>query len=666
MKQQPDGFYSLVLKSIYVVLFLSLAITVPVFGEDDNETCLSCHAEQDLTGFDKAGVEVSMYVNGEDLAVSVHAGMSCVDCHADLAGADDYPHAETLQPVDCSTCHDDISAIYVTSAHGMATSNTKAPSCSSCHDKHKILSHTNTAATTSKKNLPYTCSNCHHQQVLTEDPDVKITDSFDRYMRGIHAEGIAKGIGSAASCDDCHGIHDLRRASDSRSKVNKMNIPQTCATCHNDIYIQYSRGIHGKALAAGILDSPNCSDCHGEHEILQISDPNSPVNATNLSDFVCGKCHNNPQLVEKFGLGKDRFTSYQDTYHGLAISGGSIKAANCASCHKAHDILPASNPASSINPDNLTATCQKCHIDANYSFASSYTHKTALTQYEGINKAVAYIYIIAIVLIIGGMLAHNLIILGRFLYEKNKLIKAQPSVKRFNGNMVFQHLVVTVTFILLVITGFALRYPDAWWVKIMNYVGIFESTRGVLHRIAAIGLCYISIHHGLYVILTRAGRKQLMAIAPAKLDLVQVKQNLLSHMGLSEVRPKFGYYDYTRKAEYWALVWGTIVMVVTGLVLWYPTFYTSFLPAWVVTISETIHFYEAWLATLAIAVFHFFFVMFHPEQYPMSFTWINGKMTVNEIEHHHPGWYEELKKEGLKEVVSEEGSKDQPSSTPKI
>lgn len=86
-------------------------------------------------------------------------------------------------------------------------------------------------------------------------------------------------------------------------------------------------------------------------------------------------------------------------------------------------------------------------------------------------------------------------------------------------------------------------------------------------------------------------------------------------------------------------------MAMTGFVLWFPTFFTSFLPAWVVQLSETIHFYEAWLATLAIGVFHFFFVIFHPDQYPMSFTWLDGKMTMDEIEHHHPQWYEKLNQE---------------------
>jgi formate dehydrogenase gamma subunit len=633
-----------IVKLVSLVAVLAVMSFSTGYAQDDNETCLSCHSDKDLVGVDHKGNEVSVFVNAADIDSSVHAGMNCIDCHVDLAGATEYPHTETPKPVDCSNCHDDVGQIFKQSAHGMAVGNPNAPTCASCHDHHKILPHTNPQATTSPKRLPYTCSNCHHKQVLTEDPDVKITDSFDRYMRGIHAEGISQGIGSAASCNDCHGIHDLRKASDPKSMVNKMNIPKTCSKCHNDIYIQYSRGIHGKALALGILDAPNCSDCHGEHEILGPTDPKSPVNPANISDYVCGKCHNNKQMVEKYGLGGDRFTSYQDSYHGLAIKGGSVKAANCASCHKAHDILPASNPASSISKENITGTCQKCHIDANYAFASSYTHRTAVAEFNRLNSVVTTIYIVAIVLIIGGMLVHNLIILARYLIDKSRRNKQLPSVQRFTGSMVYQHLIVTIAFIVLVVTGFALRYPQAWWVAILNFFGIFESARGVIHRVAAILLLYISVHHAIFLIMTRRGRIQLKNLLPVKEDITQIWQNLRYHLGMTPTRPQFGFYDYTEKAEYWALVWGTFIMAFTGFVLWFPTFFTSFLPAWIVKISETIHFYEAWLATLAIAVFHFFFVIFHPEQYPMSFTWLTGKISVNEVKHHHPAWYDDLQK----------------------
>ncbi len=648
-------------KLLYGVIWVAMVVfTVsPVFGQADNETCLGCHNDPEFKGTGKDGAEISMFVSPGMLDSSVHAGMSCIDCHTDLASTKDYPHAEKLQPVNCATCHDDVSAIYKGSAHGAAVAtNPKAPTCASCHDTHKILSHSNPEATTSAMKLPYTCSNCHHALVLKGDPDVRIADSFDRYMRGIHAEGIRKGIGSAASCNDCHGMHDLKKASEQTSTVNKMNIPKTCSKCHNDIYIQYSKGVHGKALAAGILDSPNCTDCHGEHEILQISDPGSPVNSANLADYVCAKCHNDRRINEKYGLAKGQFTSYQDSYHGLAVKGGSVKAATCVSCHKAHEILPKANLASSINPQNLTETCMKCHPKANAEFAASYSHNVAVTAFSKLDNWVKTIYIIAIVLIIGGMLGHNLIIVSRFVIDKHRANKSEPTIERFSKGMVYQHLVVTIAFILLVVTGFALKYSDQWWVKVMNSIGIYEGVRGVIHRIAALLLVYISIHHALFLFFSKRGKVEFKAMLPNKQDLTDVISNIKYYMGKNPNRPQFDRYDYTEKAEYWALVWGTFIMALTGAILWFPTFFTAWLPAWTVKIAETVHLYEAWLATLAIAVFHFFFVIFHPDQYPMSLTWITGQMTVESCKHHHPRWYERmLGEKGKKESTEPDGQK---------
>lgn len=629
-------------KDLLLIFTLLFCLTISVQAESDNETCLSCHEDNELVGADRNGNEVLMYVSADSLDISVHAGFNCTDCHTDLEGEDDFPHADDLAPVHCANCHDDVEEVFSKSAHGNVQYIGLTPNCASCHGKHNIRPSSDPLSKVSKHNVSTTCANCHEKKMLSEDPDIKLTSTSGRYMKGIHAQRLSEGVETAATCNDCHGAHDLKKSSDSDSKTSKMNIPKTCSQCHEENYVKYSRGIHGKALAAGILDAPNCTDCHGEHEILGVDDTDSPVNYAHLSDYVCGKCHNDTQLAEKYGLGKDRFTTYQDTYHGLAINGGSIKAATCASCHNAHDILPSSNPASSLNLSNRTQTCQKCHIDANDEFAASYTHMSDSGEYGKMNNLIKLIYIILIIVVIGGMIAHNAIILIRYMILRSRYLKANKSVKRLNGNLVFQHIIITITFIVLVLTGFALRYPQAWWVEALKYVGMFESIRGVIHRVAAVLMTYISIHHVIYIITTKDGRDKFVRILPQLSDIKEIKQNILYYLGMSKEKPQFGYFDYTMKAEYWALVWGTFVMVFTGTVLWFPTFYTSFMPAWIVSISETIHFYEAWLAMLAIGVFHFFFVIFHPDQYPMSFTWLNGNMPEEEIKHHHPRWYKEL------------------------
>jgi len=89
------------------------------------------------------------------------------------------------------------------------------------------------------------------------------------------------------------------------------------------------------------------------------------------------------------------------------------------------------------------------------------------------------------------------------------------------------------------------------------------------------------------------------------------------------------------KAEYWALIWGTLVMGFTGFFLWFPTMIGDWAPLWFIKVCEIVHYYEAILATLAIVVWHWFFVIFRPQEYPLSFTTIDGKMTITHFKGEH-------------------------------
>jgi cytochrome b subunit of formate dehydrogenase len=101
-------------------------------------------------------------------------------------------------------------------------------------------------------------------------------------------------------------------------------------------------------------------------------------------------------------------------------------------------------------------------------------------------------------------------------------------------------------------------------------------------------------------------------------------------------RPDFGRFRYIEKAEYWALVWGTVVMVATGLLLWFPETLAG--PSWLVRVAENIHLYEAWLAFLAIVVWHLFYVLMRPG-IPGTFTALTGRMDPEELAHEHPEEY---------------------------
>jgi len=165
--------------------------------------------------------------------------------------------------------------------------------------------------------------------------------------------------------------------------------------------------------------------------------------------------------------------------------------------------------------------------------------------------------------------------------------------------------------------------------------------RSTVHRVAAVVLLAVGLSHVWYVLFNRRGRVEIRAMLPEWRDVTDAGGYLAYHLRWRDRLPKFGRYDYTQKAEYWALVWGSAVMAVTGFVLWFPVQAVRILPWWVVPASQTVHYYEAWLATLAILVWHLFFVIFHPDAYPMNWAWITGRIPERVVRHHHSRWYEE-------------------------
>lgn len=208
-----------------------------------------------------------------------------------------------------------------------------------------------------------------------------------------------------------------------------------------------------------------------------------------------------------------------------------------------------------------------------------------------------------------------------------------------------QHWVLAITFIILVITGFALKYPDSWWTWPFVYAGQKIDLRGITHRIAATFYLALALFHLWYLIFTERGRAQFNAMRIRWQDAIDLRKQIRFNLNKSTERPKFGHFTYWEKAEYWALIWGTIVMAGTGLTLWFENIALKLLPLWVLDLSTVIHLYEAILASLAILVWHFYFVIFNPEVYPVNFSMFDGHITQHEMEEEHAGELEEILQE---------------------
>jgi cytochrome b subunit of formate dehydrogenase len=596
------------------------------------DECLACHSDATLS-HEVNGKTVSLHVDPQAFRDSIHGSMfTCVDCHTDVKSS---AHETPPQRITCATCHADEQAVYERSFHAKAVKggNDNAATCVDCHGSpHELLPASDPKSRVHHSNIPATCGACHSQKLVMEGSGLRV-QTVASYEQSVHGHAVANGSEKAAVCTDCHGTHEILDAKDSKSPVFKFNVPLTCGKCHEQISNEFQQSIHGQAIAKANWQAPVCTDCHGIHSIKAHTDPNSPVSAQNIAQATCARCHEGVRLSQEFGVQGRRATTYLASYHGLASRLGSQVVANCASCHGTHSIFPSSDPRSTIHPSNLARTCGQCHPGVTEKFTSAKVHVDAPLSADIGSKAVRWIrklYLSLIFAVIGGMLAHNFIIWRAKVIARRKL--EHRFVTRMPLRFRWQHAALLSSFILLVLTGFALKFPDSWFASMLS---LGERMRHLLHRVAAVVLITVSVYHMFDVVLTREGRRLARDLFPTLDDVKGAWQNLSYYLGFSNIKPEFPRFNYAEKAEYWALVWGMFVMAGTGVMLWAKVSFGNHLPRWWLDVATAIHYYEAVLATLAIIVWHFYQVFLDPDVYPMNWAWWDGKMTLHDYQEEH-------------------------------
>ncbi|RME82130.1 MAG: hypothetical protein D6775_11710 [Caldilineae bacterium] len=216
-----------------------------------------------------------------------------------------------------------------------------------------------------------------------------------------------------------------------------------------------------------------------------------------------------------------------------------------------------------------------------------------------------------------------------------KMSRTSPSQQqqyvRFSLSDRIEHLLLLVSFTVLVLTGIPQKFAPAGWAELaIRVLGGIETVR-IVHRIAAVILIIESIYH-----IAATGYKLLVlrarpAMLPRPKDFVDFFQALAFNLGLSDRRPRYDRYNFEEKLEYWAVVWGTMIMVVTGFILWNPISASRFLPGQFIPAAKAAHGGEAVLAALAIIVWHVYNV--HIKTFNRSM--FTGKLTREEMEHEH-------------------------------
>jgi formate dehydrogenase subunit gamma len=225
--------------------------------------------------------------------------------------------------------------------------------------------------------------------------------------------------------------------------------------------------------------------------------------------------------------------------------------------------------------------------------------------------------------------------------KREKRAEEGETYLRFNRNFRFQHMVMFTSVILLIITGMPLKFPEfvlSRWI-ITFWGGIRNST--IVHRIGAGMLIYFMVHHLLYTVLTRDGRRDFWLLIPNLQDAKDIAQNIRHFLGKTPDKPRFGRFSYIEKFDYWAVYWGCVIMIGSGLFLWFETDVLRFLPKYTLDV--------ALLATLAIVIWHFYNVHFNPDRFPGTLLWWHGQLSEHEMKEEHPLEYEEIMARRAKE-----------------
>ncbi len=425
----PQGLIAASVPAFLLFFFLLAASFIPQAHAQKAADCLLCHGPS--TGL-KNSQGKSITVNASTHMKGVHADLGCVDCHA---GAAAQSHNAKSASASCITCHADSAQVMATGAHAALGDSNDSQTCITCHGTKNVMKagdgravlcdlpcHRGTAVRAPASTgalgsaatptyppakaamaprmlrLPATRSNSPVSKKTSAGYLRVLPLRIRRWQRNICSPRCgrsrptgrastgarsSRGNNNAASCNDCHGTHDILPVSDPHSKIWKQNVAGTCGKCHTGVYNTYAQSIHGQAVARGVLQAATCTDCHSEHRILAPGDPGSSVYMANVSQEACSRCHADAQLMAGFAMPQDRVPTYEDSYHGLAAREGRQTVANCASCHGVHNIYPSSDPRSTVNHANLSKTCGQCHTDAGRRFAIGPVHVMSTTTPGG-------------------------------------------------------------------------------------------------------------------------------------------------------------------------------------------------------------------------------------------------------------------------------------------
>ena len=618
----------------------------------------------------------------------------------------------------CSRCHQRDIETYVHSRHyhEMEGGNVNAPVCTSCHEAHAIRNPADSQSSVHASNITGLCNNCHpgHRESLHIDPRMdtsavtcaschtghqtdmasinnqifkeggiynqcNICHGFERHTKESLAHGRVMLVGDSggdANCTRCHIYHWNLPGLDAEETRHKRT---ECINCHSEENRDYKTSIHARARAHGISAAPNCTDCHGDQDVLRTEEQFTPAGVVAL----CSSCHSDRELMLSFQINPYVVQGFKDTYHGKMFElGTDLDFAVCTNCHGHHTIRPPEDPESSVNRANIVETCRQCHPRANDKFVSYLVHpkkptaeemQEAEAQYQAaavrdsedsvryrefpagkrwdrFNALVAKFMTALLVVVMSVAGVHTVLWFQRGI--RGRVRPRQKYYRRIDPFHRFLHFIVNVSFLTLAFTGLPQSYAHTDLAKwLFTHVMSLETAQK-LHYWAALATGMYFAAHLIYLLLRirRSGLRRLLT-GPHTLvlrwkDVKDAWQHLMWFFGRAE-RPAFDRWTYWEKFDYFAVFWGVFVIGLSGLIRWKEEFFGSLLGGGIISLADTIHQEEALLATAFIFVIHFFNTHLRASKFPMDVSIYTGSISEEEFRSERPVEYDRARTGGI-------------------
>ncbi|MHC4742167.1 MAG: formate dehydrogenase subunit gamma [Planctomycetota bacterium] len=559
----------------------------------DTENCLMCHRYRGLARVDKEGDYRLFYVDEELFGRGPHTRVSCTGCHADI---DKVPH-DNAEPVDCiRSCHIEEPTREIIFTHEAVMETLEGSVHSPIEENGTSIEH--------PEDLPV-CKDCHDM------PLFRPVAMFKSVRSGVSESAVSR-----------------------------------CMVCHKDErFIRYFYS-------------------HVTTRLHKARDPREVVD-------MCGKCHGDAAMARRHGL-SDAVSSYLETFHGKAVLLGSSLAPDCLDCHslegKVHEMLASADPCSVVHAANRAGTCNShdCHSTATANLASFDVHATRNPATHTLEFAVALFFVIMTLAILLPVLTLNILGYIRELFpsheaeeEVERLTKIaerqvarEGRIIRFRLALRVQHALLVLLFVVLCLTGFPLKFAHTSWAPVVLDLFGGIGFAPVVHRIAGVALLAGFILHAILILvgvrrsMGEKDKRGLWAFIKEFLGLPMVPKpsdlgDIITHVKyvcfLSPKKPNFGRFSWKEKLEYIGLIWGTILLGVTGILLWGESLFTQALPGWLLNICYIAHTYESLLAVAHIALVHIPGAIGRPGVSPFSSMILDGSISPKMLAEEHGG-----------------------------